>query len=255
MKTNALRFIACCFLALCCQAAWAAGNVAYTLGEVSILNRDGEPRGVRKGDRITAGETIITGRDGELIMTTDDSGVLSIRPRSRLLIESYQVNGDGKDSVVLNLLRGGLRSITGWISKSAPENYKLRTRAATVGIRGTDHETAIVDEVLNSGVWNQVTQGSTSFSNAAGTLTQVAGAVSATARVRTKDAAPEVTPAPDAIFFKRSSDAIIEKLRDDAQQNQALRLQLRRQQVAFGGGLTAPSNPRVSTQCAPNSPA
>jgi FecR protein len=236
------------------SSAFAAGNVDTARGEVSVLSRDGAPRGVAKGDRISEGETILTGPDGELLLTTDDSGVLAIRPRSRLTIDTYKVNGNDKDSVVLNLLRGGLRSVTGWISKTAPKNYRVTTNTATVGIRGTDHEVAIVEEGDNSGTWNKVTEGGTVLSSNNGSIEQTPTS-NGTGRVRAGDQAPTPAPPPLTLFAPRPSDQRVGELKQDAQTNQPQRLQTRQQQVSGSGGVSPQGNPRVSAQCAPDAPA
>jgi hypothetical protein len=236
------------------STAWAAGNVDTARGEVSVLSRDGAPRGVAKGDRVSEGETILTGPDGEVLLTTDDSGVLAIRPRSRLTIEAYKVNGNDKDSVVLNLLRGGLRSVTGWIGKTAPKNYRITTNTATVGIRGTDHEVAIVEEGENAGTWNKVTEGGTVLSSNNGSIEQTPGN-NGTGRVRSGDQAPMIAPPPLTLFAPRPSDQRLGELKQDAQTNQPQRLQTRQQQVSSSGGVSGQGNPRVSAQCAPDAPA
>ncbi|MFM7330847.1 MAG: FecR domain-containing protein, partial [Brachymonas sp.] len=236
------------------SSAWAAGNVDTARGEVSVLSRDGQPRGVAKGDRIVEGETILTGPDGELLITTDDSGVLAIRPRSRLTLESFKVNGNAQDSVVLNLLRGGLRSVTGWISKTAPKNYRVTTNTATIGIRGTDHEVAIVEDGENAGTWNRVTEGATIISTNAGSLEQTPSSNGA-ARTRAGDQAPTPAPAPLTLFAPRPSDQRLGELKTDAQTNQPARLQTRQQQVSGSGGVSPQGNPRISSQCTPDAPA
>jgi hypothetical protein len=236
------------------SGAWAAGNVDTARGEVSVLGRDGAPRGVAKGDRVSEGETILTGPDGEVLLTTDDSGVLAIRPRSRLTIETYKVNGNDKDSVVLNLLRGSLRSVTGWISKTAPKNYRITTNTATVGIRGTDHEVAIVEEGDNAGTWNRVTEGATVLSSNNGSIEQTPSS-NAAGRVRVGDQPPTPAPAPLTLFAPRPSDQRVGELKTDAQTNQQQRLQTRQQQVSSSGGVSGQGNPRVSAQCAPDAPA
>ncbi len=236
------------------STAWAAGQVDTARGEVSVLARDGAPRGVAKGDRVVEGETILTGPDGEVLLTTDDSGVLAIRPRSRLTIEAYKVNGNDKDSVVLNLLRGSLRSVTGWISKTAPKNYRVTTNTATIGIRGTDHEVAVVEEGDNAGTWNKVTEGATTLSSNAGSVDQTP-TNNGTGRVRSGDQAPTPAPPPVTLFAPRPSDQRLGELKLDAQTNQPTRLQTRQQQVSGSGGLSPQGNPRVSTQCTPDAPA
>ena len=64
-------------------SAWAAGNADTVIGEVNVLNRDGQLRVVSKGSRIVEGESVITGPGAEILITTDDSGVLAVRPLSR----------------------------------------------------------------------------------------------------------------------------------------------------------------------------
>ena len=236
------------------STVWAAGNIDTARGEVSVLARDGSPRGVAKGDRVAEGETILTGPDGEVLLTTDDSGVLAIRPRSRLTIEAYKVNGNTADSVVLNLLRGSLRSITGWISKTAPKNYRVTTNTATVGIRGTDHEVAIVEEGDNAGTWNKVTEGGTVLSSNAGSVEQTPNS-NGTGRVRAGDQAPTPAPPPVTLFAPRPSDQRLGELKVDAQTNQPTRLQTRQQQVSGSGGVSPQGNPRISSQCTPDAPA
>ena len=194
------------------STAWAAGSVDTARGEVSVLSRDGAPRGVAKGDRVVEGETILTGPDGEVLLTTDDSGVLAIRPRSRLTIEAFKVNGNDKDAVILNLLRGGLRSITGWISKTAPKNYRVMTNTATIGIRGTDHEVAIVEEGDNAGTWNKVSEGGTVLASNTGQIEQTP-ANNSTGRVRAGDQVPTPAPPPVTLFAPRPSDQRLGELK------------------------------------------
>ena len=143
MKINKLV----CALAISMgHGVWAAGNISVVTGDANIISAGGQPRAANKGDRVIEGDTIATGTGGEVIVQTDDSGVLAIRPLSRLTIEKYAITGTDKDTVTLRLLRGALRSITGWISQTAPRNYRVQTATATIGIRGTDHETVIAEE-------------------------------------------------------------------------------------------------------------
>jgi hypothetical protein len=45
--------------------------------------------------------------------------------------------------MVINMLRGGLRAITGLIAKSSPNAARIQTNTATIGIRGTDFDARI----------------------------------------------------------------------------------------------------------------
>ena len=67
-----------------------------------------------------------------------DGAKVTVRPNSAILIEDYVYNGNAQDTATLSLISGGLRVITGAISKSNPENYKVRTPVALMGVRGTE---------------------------------------------------------------------------------------------------------------------
>ena len=234
------------------HGAWAAGNINLVKGEASVISRDGQPRVANKGDRVIEGETIATGLGAEVILLTDDSGVLAIRPMSRLVIERYAITGTDKDTVVLNLLRGALRSVTGWINQTAPRNYRVQTATATIGIRGTDHETVIAEEG-ESGTYDRVYNGQTSLETAQGSVFLQSGQ---TGQAKTRDTLPQLLPqAPSAVYPPRETDAAIDSLKQVAQTEQTQRLRARQEQNTRSGGTSPQGNPVISAQCTPNSPA
>lgn len=236
-----------------CNGAWAAGNIDTVSGEASIINRDGQPRTATKGGRVIEGETVATGAGGEVILLTDDSGVLAVRPLSRVMIEKYQISGTDKDSVSLRLLRGALRSVTGWIGKTAPRNYQVITPTATVGIRGTDHETVIAEDGAEAGTYDRVYSGETALETASGSVFLQSGQ---TGRAAARDQLPQLmAQAPAALYPARASDAAIDTLKQEAQGNQAPRLRTRQEQNQRSGGTSSQGNPVISAQCTPNSPA
>ena len=132
------------------SAAFAAraeityAHVEFVKGTVSIVDAKGQARMPQVNDKIFAGETILTGRDGELHARTDDHGYVAFRANTRMKIDSYLAEGDKDDNVVMSLLYGSLRSITGWIGKHNADKYAIRTPTATIGIRGTDHEPHVI---------------------------------------------------------------------------------------------------------------
>ena len=239
------------------HGTWAAGNIETVTGEASITNRDGQPRTAVKGDRVVEGDTLATGAAAELILVTDDSGVLAIRPMSRLIIEKYEITGTDKDTVALKLLRGALRSITGWISKTAPRNYRVTTATATIGIRGTDHETVVVEggsgAATDSGTFDRVYSGETALETEQGSLFLKSGQ---TGQATDSGRLPQLLPqAPVALYPARPSDSAIELLKQDAQGNQTLRLQTRQDLNRRSGGTSPQGNPVISSQCTPDAPA
>ena len=119
-------------------------HVEFVQGTVSILDAKGQARAPQVKDKIFAGETVLTGRNGELHVRTDDHGYVAFRANTKMKIDSYLAEGDKDDNVVMSLLYGSLRSVTGWIGKHNADKYTIRTPTATIGIRGTDHEPHVI---------------------------------------------------------------------------------------------------------------
>lgn len=125
-------------------AAQQAGKVDDVEGSVKVLDAAQRERSVKVGDAILAGETVVTGSDGELHIAMQDGGHLGIRPNTRMRIEKYKAEGGADDTSVFNLVQGAMRSVTGWIGKYNARNYAIKTSTATIGVRGTDHETRVI---------------------------------------------------------------------------------------------------------------
>jgi len=128
-----------------------AGVIVLAEGAASLVPAGGTARQVKVGDTVSEGDVLISDKNGEVHVQMADSGFLLLRPNSRIQIEKYQADGGADDRALIRLVNGGLRSITGWIGKFNSGDYKLRTATATVGIRGTDHETRYIPEGSTEG--------------------------------------------------------------------------------------------------------
>ena len=149
-----------------------AGVANFVSGDVSVADSTAS-QSLISGTVIMQGHIIETGANGEVHIVFDDGGLLALRPSSRMQIEHVQIAGAFTDSLTMNLLRGAMRSITGWIGKFDRNNYQLKAATATIGIRGTDHEVAIIaagEEKRGEvpGVHNWVREGGTTLRNAGG---------------------------------------------------------------------------------------
>ena len=121
-----------------------AGKLDLVVKDVRILQAGKPARTARPGDVVMEGDTLVTGNDAEAHLTMSDTGFLALRANTRIQILSFKADGGDDDHGVINLFSGALRSITGWIGKFNRPSYKLRTPTATIGIRGTDHETRYI---------------------------------------------------------------------------------------------------------------
>ncbi|MGE5616456.1 MAG: FecR domain-containing protein [Bacillota bacterium] len=128
-----------------------AGKVVLIDGNARIAPVNGDPRALKVGDVVSEGDAVFSGKDGEVHLQMQDSGFMVLRPNTRIVIESYRADGGDEDKGVFKLLVGGLRSVTGWIGKFNQRAYVIKTQGATIGIRGTDHETRYIPEGSSEG--------------------------------------------------------------------------------------------------------
>ena len=115
----------------------SSGMVVASRGEVIALSNGGS-RELKQGDFIYVNDEIMTTNRSFVVLQFEDGAKVTVRPDSTLIIEQYLYNGDAGDEAELNLVSGGLRVITGAMAKNNPENYKVRTPVALMGVRGTE---------------------------------------------------------------------------------------------------------------------
>ena len=115
----------------------SAGMVVASRGEVIALSNGGS-RELKQGDFIYVSDEIMTTNRSFVVLQFEDGAKVTVRPDSTLIIEQYRYSGTDDNEAELNLVAGGLRVITGAMAKTNPENYKVRTPVALMGVRGTE---------------------------------------------------------------------------------------------------------------------
>ena len=142
MKTSA-KILASIVLVLLTASSVAvaqedsAGMVVASRGEVIAMSNGGS-RELKQGDFIYVNDEILTSGRSFAVLQFTDGAKVTVRPDSTLIIEQYLYAGNEGDEATLNLVSGGLRVITGAMAKTNPENYKVRTPVALMGVRGTE---------------------------------------------------------------------------------------------------------------------
>ena len=127
------------------QTQDSSGMVVASRGEVIALSNGGS-RELKQGDFIYVNDEIMTTNRSFVVLQFEDGAKVTVRPDSTLIIEQYLYNGDAGDEAELNLVSGGLRVITGAMAKNNPENYKVRTPVALMGVRGTEFSVILCGE-------------------------------------------------------------------------------------------------------------
>ena len=123
------------------QAAFAnaVGTVIFKTGDVSVTHIDNSVTAAEKNAPLNNGDTIET-RDGRVQFSFIDGGKVSLQPNTIFKIKKYEFSGkeDGNEYALTELVKGGLRTISGLIGHKNRERYQLKTTVATIGIRGTE---------------------------------------------------------------------------------------------------------------------
>ncbi len=177
MKMSFGKFISL-FLgaALFCAAELAAAQAATVFelsGTAQATPPGGTARVLRKGDSVSQGETVSTGAVSSAVLRFEDGQVAALASNSRLVISAYVYDRTdaSKSNVLISLLQGGMRAVTGLIGKARPQQVAYRAAGATIGIRGTDTNVTVDGNVVAV----SVTDGQVSFSFGGQTVVLSAG--------------------------------------------------------------------------------
>ena len=87
------------------------------------------------GFKIKKNDVIKTFRRSNLQIRLKDNTVIKIGKKSTLKIAKYMYN-KSKGNLDVSIENGSFQIKTGNIAKKSPKNFKVRTRFATIGIRG-----------------------------------------------------------------------------------------------------------------------
>ncbi len=131
--------------------AAAATALAQTAGEVEFARGVGfaqtagqTPRTLGKGLPLKEGDRLTTSDGGSAIIKLQDGTRMTVRPNTELVLSQYHFKENAPDnSMLMQLVRGGFRAVTGLISKSSPNAARVQTSTATIGIRGTDFDARV----------------------------------------------------------------------------------------------------------------
>ncbi len=136
-----------CAALLCASTVWAqpVGNVVHVQG-IASAQRPGEAaRFIQKGDPINQGEVINTAGRGYAVLELKDGTKMTLRPDTSFSIPEYR-EGTSSDGMLMSLLKGGMRAVTGALGKRNPQSVRVQAGTATIGIRGTSFDARLCGE-------------------------------------------------------------------------------------------------------------
>lgn len=127
----------------------------------AAFNRD--TRTLQQGDRVHQDELIEVGLDATSELKLDDETKLALGPGARLMLDKFVYDpARTKGSIVLDLVKGSFRFVTGVAEKPT---YVIKTPSAAITVRGTIFDVYVED---NGEAWLLLLDGAIQVCNARG---------------------------------------------------------------------------------------
>ena len=136
---SALFFAAAVLLPCTSEAAGPVGQVTHLSGTLTAKRADGSTKLFSTKSEVQEGDTLSTEQETYARIKFADGAEVVLRPGSQLKVANYAFDEakPQSDNIVLNMLRGGFRAVTGLVGKRNRDAVNFATTNATIGIRGT----------------------------------------------------------------------------------------------------------------------
>ena len=132
------------------------GRVIWVKGSLKATMPNSEVRDLQKSSVIYLHDTLTTDQNSQAQIAYTDNTLLTFKAGSKLTIDQYhyEPNKPSVGKYVMSLIEGGFRTITGLIAKNTPDEYKVNTPVATIGVRGTDYAISLTGGQLYVGYYS-----------------------------------------------------------------------------------------------------
>ncbi len=115
-----------------------AGTIKSVKGEVSVVRGNASLIAVA-GMKLLAADKIITGPASAVGITLQDDTLLSFGAKSVSQLNEFHYDPVQRDgNMLISVLKGSMRFVTGMLGKKNPASVAIHTPTATIGVRGTD---------------------------------------------------------------------------------------------------------------------
>jgi hypothetical protein len=119
-------------------AAAASGVAKIVSGDVRVRDAQGE-HALKSGDAVFENTRLIASKQSTASLVLRDGTTLVMSENSQFEISKFAFDATTQNgSILVNLLQGSMRMLTGLIAKLNPEAIQVKTKTLSVGIRGTD---------------------------------------------------------------------------------------------------------------------
>lgn len=129
------------------QAHAHAGKILFASGQVTVKSKRHSNSVLKRGSKVWPGDIIMTGKEASVQIRAGDGSFISLKENSKLILAAHKHTGPiEKQHSSIELVKGGMRAVTGLIGKNRPDNFRIKARGSTIGIRGTEFVVQICDK-------------------------------------------------------------------------------------------------------------
>lgn len=127
-------------------AAAGVGTVTHLSGPLFARQESGASRTLAVKSAVEKGDTLVSEKRTYGRIRFTDGGEITLRSGTSFVVENYFFDKENPkgDNAVFGLVKGSLRAVTGQVGKRGDQNaYKMKTPAATIGVRGTAYDVRV----------------------------------------------------------------------------------------------------------------
>ena len=125
-----------------------AGTVVQLSGPLLAQKPDGTLKPLALRSEVESGDTLVTQAGSYALVRFIDSSEITMKPSTTLAVEQFVFSRGQQDAdnASFQLVKGGLRSVSGLLGQRNKEKFLIKTPSATIGIRGTTFIIEYIDE-------------------------------------------------------------------------------------------------------------
>lgn len=189
-------------LALLPLAAGAQGAVTSVEGKAA-LERGKQTMDVVEALPVQAGDTLRVQKQSKVQLQFDDDSLFTIPGAAVLRVDAFAAPERGPGRAVYTLVDGGLRTITGRVSKNPQDVYELHSDLATITVRGSAYTALRCRSTCagqKPGLYVKAEKGLITVANGQGKLNLRPGEVAYVASVEAAPVRVQNSPFLDPVF-------------------------------------------------------
>ncbi|MDO7084510.1 FecR family protein [Pseudocolwellia sp. AS88] len=132
-----------------------AGKTLLAKGNVKAINPEtNDSRSLKRRSKIMSVEHITTGENSKAQFSMSDGGLITLKENTEINVSHYVFDEETQQgSATLEVISGGLRSISGLIKKTGGD-YQVKTPVGSIGIRGTHFAVEVSGDDVYFGVYS-----------------------------------------------------------------------------------------------------